>query len=330
MNKKLMDSKKGKALCAGAIFATLALQFGCSQGVTPIATEGHHPARPTPSLQSSTASRTAEDLSARAMADRDVQNQLFKKQAEVYWEAASALQDTNRALDFLASGKKAEATAAIESAVGKFEVVLAREPQLGLVPVAISSYTRDALLSTEDVEQLTSQVRQLFNEGHYQLARHLLQNLASETVVSVTSLPLKSYPAALKLAVKQLHEGRSDEATRVLRTALSTQVITDEIIPLPLLRAEKSLSTAEKLAEKSQRTTAENEKLKRLLDSAEKSARFAESLGYGTSADFQTYFQEIEDIRRKTSDGKSGSGFFDKIKDALKSLNLGTRRPQSG
>ena len=81
------------------------------------------------------------------------------------------------------------------------------------------------------------------------------------------------------------------------------------------------MDAAEKLAENSSRSDEESAELERHLDSAEKSARLAEALGYGTEADFKAYFEEIEKLREKTSDGKAGEGFFDKIKESLKGLS---------
>jgi len=81
-------------------------------------------------------------------------------------------------------------------------------------------------------------------------ARRLLNTLRSEISIKVINLPLASYPAALKLAAKFLHENRLDEAKNVLNQALLTFVETEIITPIPLLKTEFLITEAEALAKK--------------------------------------------------------------------------------
>lgn len=50
------------------------------------------------------------------------------------------------------------------------------------------------------------------------------------------------------------------------------------------------------------------------------SIKLAQELGYGQKKDFEHFYEEIDKIRDKTSDGKSGTGFFDVIKDYMTSM----------
>ena len=43
-------------------------------------------------------------------------------------------------------------------------------------------------------------------------------------------------------------------------------------------------------------------------------------LGYGTRQDFKDLYAQLDKIKDKTSNGKSGTGFFDEIKSFLTSL----------
>ncbi|MGK4422078.1 hypothetical protein ACSLVQ_27905, partial [Klebsiella pneumoniae] len=47
---------------------------------------------------------------------------------------------------------------------------------------------------------------------------------------------------------------------------------------------------------------------------------FAEALGYGTRRDFKNLYAQLDGIKAKTSNGKSGTGFFDHITDSLTSM----------
>jgi hypothetical protein len=95
--------------------------------------------------------------------------------------------------------------------------------------------------------------------GQLREARRLLKNLASETVISVTNIPLATYPDAIKSAVKFIDQNKKDEAKRVLQTALNTQAVTDTIIPLPVVKAQEALKNAESLAEKKDRSQSDRD-----------------------------------------------------------------------
>jgi len=101
---------------------------------------------------------------------------------------------------------------------------------------------------------------------------------------------------------------------------LSTLVVTRHVIPLPLLRVDEALVVAEVLAEKKDRDEKENQALENALNAAEEQLKLAEALGYGTHADYELLHEQISEIREKVSGGKSGTGFFDKIKQSMLKL----------
>lgn len=69
-----------------------------------------------------------------------------------------------------------------------------------------------------------------------QRARSLLEGLGSEIVFTVTNLPLATYPDAIKAIVPMIDEGRIKEAKVALGLALNTLVLTNHVVPLPILR----------------------------------------------------------------------------------------------
>jgi hypothetical protein len=83
---------------------------------------------------------------------------------------------------------------------------------------------------------------------------------------------------------------------------------------LPLLRAEALLDEARPLAEKPQRSAAENDRLRRLLAAARRQIELARALGYATSKDADALFDELTTIERRTEGQGSGAGLFDRIK----------------
>jgi hypothetical protein len=261
--------------------------------------------------------------------DSQTQSQTEDKRKALLADATSAIQETQSALKQLDDNKPQEALAALERATGKLDVILARDPQLELAPAGVNVVTYDIEGGVDAVKKVRKQAEDLIDAGQLQEARHLLKGLASETVVSVTNLPLATYPDAIKSAVKLIDQKKLDAAKHVLQAALDTQVVTDTIIPLPVVRAQEYLKTAEGLAEKKDRTKEDNDHLNRALDQANGQIQFAQALGYGTKKDFDSLDKQLAEIREKTADNKFGSGLFAKIKASISDL-LKSSQSKSG
>ncbi len=260
------------------------------------------------------------DTKAPAKPDTQTQNQTEEKRKTLLADATSAIQETQAALKLLDDGKKQEALAALERATGKLDIILARDPSLTLAPAAVNVVTVDLQGGIDIVKGLRKQIQDLIAAGRFQEARRLMSSMASETVVSVSNIPLATYPAAIKDAAKLIDEDKTNQAKLALQTALNTQVVTDTVIPLPLVYAQASLKEAETLAEKKNRISEDNVKLQASLDSARNQLERAQALGYGRKTDFDTFYQQLTEIERKTADNRSGTGFFAQIKSSIADL----------
>ncbi len=296
-----------KNICSNLKLGICALALATVIGGTAISTHSY-------------ASNSKISDEVKVQVEQDSQKQATKKREQIASEALSALQETSNALKALDEGKTKEALSALEKATGKLEIVLAREPHLAFAPVSVTSRSQDIITSTEHAKQMVKEAKDLLDDGKVQDARAVLSTLASETVITVTSLPMATYPDALKEAAALIDEGKIDEAKTVLQVALNTLAIDVTIIPIPVANAKAILTQAKILAEKSERTEEENKRLSSLLDTAEKEIKFAQVLGYGKKKDFDNFYKEIEVIREKTSNGKSGIGFFKKITEYMTSI----------
>jgi hypothetical protein len=228
----------------------------------------------------------------------DAQNQTEEKRKTLMADATVAIQETQTALKTLDEGKTNQAIAALERATGKLDLILARDPKLELAPAGVSVTTYDVQGGLDAVKQVRKEAADLIDTGRLQEARHILKNLASETVISVSNIPLATYPDAIKRAVKLIDENKPDDAKRVLQAALNTQVVIDTIIPLPVVKAQEFLKTAEDLAQKKDRTKDDNDRLKASLDHANDQLQFAQALGYGTKKDFDKMAQQLASQNR--------------------------------
>lgn len=259
--------------------------------------------------------------SVQSEVDKQSTDKAADKREKILTEATAALVETANALKALDEDKPEEALAALEKATGKLELILARDPSLALAPVDVEVVTYDLLASLDTVKAIVKEAENYLKDGEVQKARPLVANLASEIRLRTTNIPLATYPEAIKAVAPLIDEGKLDEAKTALQAVLNTLVVTtDEIIPLPKLRAEQLLKNAEALAENEERTVKDNETLANLLAEARNQLKMAELLGYGTKKSYRPMYEQLDQIEAKSTGGKGGKGWFDKIKDQLSEL----------
>ncbi len=246
--------------------------------------------------------------------DSKQQNEVSEKRKQIMEEATAAVNETKKAMKALEENKPKDALAALEIATGKMVLILARDPDLALAPVDVNVATFDLYATLDSIKGAIAQSEDFLEDGEVQKARSLLSGLGSEIVISVTNIPLATYPDAIKAITPLIDDGKIEEAKAGLQRALNTMVVTKTIIPIPVMRAEAYLEEAEKLTENKERSDEENEKLTDLLDRARTQLEMAELLGYGTKGCFKPMYEQLDEIATKTQGGKGGEGFFEKLK----------------
>lgn len=254
--------------------------------------------------------------------------QLSDKRAQLLEEAVTALDETKNAITALEEGRTDEAINALAIATGKLETIIARSPDLALAPVAVNNITYDLIADVQAIRDIGNRVEDLVEDGEFQAARAVLSNFASEFVVQTVSLPLATYPDAILEATALIDEGKTDEALAVLNTALSTQVVTEKIVPLAPLRAEAMIAEAEKLlngeaaaaAEDSAGSEAEELTAGDYVEAARRELRIGEALGYGTEDDFADIYEALEDLDEKIDASEDTVGILDVIGDRFDAL----------
>jgi YfdX protein len=250
----------------------------------------------------------------------------LNKRKEIVEEAVSSIRETQDALKQLEQGKSKEAQASIERATGKLEILLARDPNVSLVPIDVRILTEDVSGDLNSIKNAREEAARNLKDGRVQEARALLDDLVSESVISTTSLPLATYPTALKSAAKLIDENKLNDAKETLQTALDALEVSEAVIPLPILRSAIVLDKADDLVKITKRTPEQNKELAELITAADEEIKVAEVLGYGTQPDFVSFHKEMAELRDKTSNGKSGTGFFDQIKISVDSMTKNSQR----
>lgn len=249
--------------------------------------------------------------------DKQAEDAAAEKRKALLSDATAAIAETEDALRALEDKKKDVALKALADATGKLELIVARDPKLALAPVHMDVVSHDLFAGPETVKAVIQEAKNDLEAGEIQNARPLVAALASDIELRTTNIPLATYPAAIRAITPLIDAGKIDEAKAQLQAALNTLVITTEVIPLPKMRAESLLKEAQTLAEKKDRSKDENEKLDKTLKSVREQLQLSELLGYGKKADYKPMQEQLDEIEKESAGGKSGTGWFDKIKKQL-------------
>ncbi len=271
------------------------------------------------------ASEASKAESNKAVAEAKVKVQKEQKEVKIVKEAVEAVALTQKVLAELEKGEKEKAIKDLEDAIGKLEVVLSAPNAPALIPIDSSVEIVDFPGSVQDIKTALITAKALLKENKIQEARRILDTLRSEIVLKVINLPLASYPAALKLAAKFLHENRVDEAKNVLTAALATFVEVDVITPIPLVQAIHLVETAKAVAKKDKKKALD------FLAEAKRALKKAETLGYVSDSD--TTYEQLEkmiegvekEVKGKNEAAKLFEDLINKLKEfkekAIKSIN---------
>ena len=250
----------------------------------------------------------------------ETDNQAADRRKKIMQEAVDALAKTKDALTALEEERIDDALEALAVTTGKLELIVAREPGLALAPTDVSVVTHDLYATKAAVQTAIDSAEEAIEDGNVQTARRILDGLGSEMVITVANLPLATYPDAIKAITPLIDAGEIADAKNRLQVALNTLVLTDHVVPLPVLRSEALLERAEELAKNGERTDAENEELSDHLAAVRYQLELAQLLGYGDKDDYKPIYAQLKQIAAKTKDGQSVEGFFDNMKSSMTEL----------
>jgi hypothetical protein len=238
-------------------------------------------------------------------------------------DAIAAIGDTRKAIDSIASGNKDKAMAAIEDATGKINILLARNPATGLLPVANDVEVIDiAPLEEKDVKRLVAAAEAAVALHDFPAGRLLLYDLMSELRVRTFNLPLATYPDALKQAARLLDAGKNSDASGILQTALNTLAVVDHVTPIPLILAQAAVETAQNIRQSDKGTA------QALLTAANNQLKRCEELGYvsSDSPDYKSLSKEISDLQKQLKGTSDTTSLFERLKAEI----AGLLKKQSG
>jgi tetratricopeptide (TPR) repeat protein len=246
--------------------------------------------------------------------EKGMQNALTLQKTLVK-EAIKSLELATNAAVELNKNNTSVALKNIEKALGKLEVILSSKNAPKELPIASNVGMVEFLGSVEQIKKTVNVVKKLLNQNKIQEARRILNTLQSEIDIEVVSLPLTTYPEALKLAAKYITENKIEKAKQVLNIALNTFDNKTTIIPLPLIKATNLINISEQLSKQGKK-----EEALKYLKAAEEELYRSEALGYlsHSSNTYRTLHKAIEKVRKEIKGKNKAEKLFDELKRKLK------------
>ena len=189
-------------------------------------------------------------------------------------------------------------------------------PRAALIPVASQVEVIDAApLNEKAVQALDSGVSEAIKNKNYPAARLLLYSLESEIRARTYDLPLATYPLALQEAARLLDQGKNEDASNVLETALNTLVAIDKVTPIPLVLARAAIVAAEEERQQDKNTA------QTLLATARDQLHRCRELGYAANAtEYSALNTSIAQLNKELTGSGDTTPLFAKLKDELSPL----------
>lgn len=259
---------------------------------------------------------TVSSKTLKEQVEQAKENAATKAKGLLGQEAIAAVEETKNAIASIESGNIQEAIQALERATGKLDILLAREPELALIPVSSTVEIIDVAPSDEQMlKDYRNRVKSAINAGNLPEARELLNNLMSEVRTETLNLPLATYPDAMKEAARLLDGGNAEAAKDVLQVALSTLVVTEDAQSIPVINARTNLIGAAAVAE------LDKEDAIRLLEDARQELQLAQNLGYiNGDREYSQLERDIQDIEKKIRSDSGTLEAFTKLQNKLSEL----------
>ena len=243
-------------------------------------------------------------------------------------EANDAIKETQNALITLQKNDPKKAMTLLQDVSGKLDILLAKYPSMALLPAEVSADIYDFGGDSEQVENWVDEADDLLDDHKVQDARRILAEMVSEIRITTISVPLGTFPTAIKEAVRLLDQGKTDAAADALFDVLNMLVKTTEIIPLPALRAEALLTAASELEHKTDLSKEDSRKeILKLTDEAKDKLKLAEILGYGSEEDYRLLYNSIDDIKDAIHSEQSAAT-WDKVKKSVSAFKNKIMHPR--
>jgi hypothetical protein len=239
------------------------------------------------------------------------------QKSELVAEAIESLKFTQKAFIALNNNDAKVAKESLEKALGKLETILALEDAPKVLTIDTRVVVKEFIGGSKEVQKSVELLKKLVNENRIQEARVMIQALQSEIDTTLINLPLASYPNALKLAGKYIHEKKLRNAKEVLGMALDTFVQEVIVVPIPLLNANNLLTLSQQIAKKGEKK--DKELALKYLDEAKEQLEIAKQLGYlsESTVTYKLLQENIDEVKKEIGGDNKPTKLFNSLKESL-------------
>ena len=245
-------------------------------------------------------------------------NYVNEQTEKVSKEAVEIVNLVSEVAKTLSSKDKEKSISTIEKALGKLEVLIAKDPKLSYIPVDVKEQIIDFPGTIDDIKLAKELVADFIDDGEVQKARDIMLQLASELDIYITMLPTLIYPEALKAIIPYVEKEEFEKAEALLANVIQQLVVEKIVIPLPIVRANETIKRAHNLT---QDEKTDKEELKKLLAYAKEQLELAQELGYGKiKEDYKGLFEEIEKLEKTLEGDEDTKDIFKTLKEKLSSF----------
>ncbi len=237
--------------------------------------------------------------------------------SELVAEAIESLKFTQKAFIALNNNDAKVAKESIEKALGKLETILALKDAPKVLTIDTRVVVKEFMGGSKEVQKSVELLKKLVNENKIQEARMMIQALQSEIDTTLINLPLASYPNALKLAGKYIHEKKLKNAKEVLGMALDTFVQELVVVPIPLLNANNLLTLSQQIAKKGEKK--DKELALKYLDEAKEQLEIAKQLGYlsESTVTYKLLQDSIDGVKKEIGGDNKPTELFNSLQKSL-------------
>ncbi len=246
---------------------------------------------------------------------KEVDPILKKVKKDISQEAVKIVDNSSKIIELLDKKQKDDALSLIETSIGKLEILLKEYPEISFLPVSIEARVIETIVSLDIIKKDKELVKSLIDKGYLQDARRLLEGMVSEINIQEKNLPLITYPDALSMAAVLTKKGEFDKAKNVIQEALNALIIKENIIPLPLVRAQVILK---KVLDMLKEKEIQKEKILKYIGVADYEITVAEELGYGKRGEeFKDIHNRIKEIKQKINENQESKGLLNELMEKI-------------
>jgi|SRR5581483_9039880 len=264
--------------------------------------------------------QNSHDASAEAV-EEEIRHEVEQQRQSLEEEAKKTLdqdavvivEETHNAIRAVESNNNPEAAEVIRRALEGVQRLLTRNPATAEIAADIKVEICDAApVDSTSIIEIAQDASRAFDDKDFPTARVLLHSLMSEIRLRKYSLPLTTFPEALRRAARLLDENKNQSARAVLLTAIKTFVISDRVIPIPLLTARYAIGIAQREKEQNKPT------VNNFLEIARNELDRASKLGYaGSNPEYTALRNQIVELQEQLTDKEDVSSAFGKLAKKL-------------